>query len=185
MELVKYSMGDIVTGVLEVTKKDYLDIKDKYEIIERDFSLNIDTIGDDMVIGGIVPINSDVYDIYYNRPAKEDVEYWLVGKEYLNTMVDRIGGFNFSELRDLARTGVIKSMARKGWNGKGMFIVYVPGSVVTIRENSPYWNVGLRGKLKIDPHFDMYTAGKTMQPGWVCSQADMCADDWVVPRQVD
>jgi len=61
-----------------------------------------------------------------------------------------------------------------------MFIIYVPGSEVEVKENTPYWNAGLRGKIKIEPHFDMYTAQGTMQPGWVCSQADMNADDWII-----
>ena len=73
-----------------------------------------------------------------------------------------------------------KKVARKGWNGKGMFLVYVPGSEVEIRENTSYWNVGLRGKIKIDSHIDMYTSSGTMQPGWLASQADILANDWEV-----
>ena len=61
-----------------------------------------------------------------------------------------------------------------------MWLVYVPGSEVEVREGTPYWNAGLRGKIKIDGHIDMYTAQGTMQPGWLASQADMQAEDWVV-----
>ena len=66
--------------------------------------------------------------------------------------------FNFCEIRNLARNKIIPKFARRGWNGKGMFIVYVSGSEVEVKENTPYWNPGLRGKIKIEPHFDMYTA---------------------------
>ena len=50
-------------------------------------------------------------------------------------------------------------IARKGWNGKGMYLYLhiFPG---------------------YDPCIVMYTAGKTHQPGWLASQADILANDW-------
>lgn len=69
-------------------------------------------------------------------------------------------------------------VARAGWNGKGMFLLYVPGSTVA-RAGPPYSNAGLTS-VTIDPHIDMFTANGTMQPGWLASQADLLADDWEV-----
>jgi len=86
--------------------------------------------------------------------------------------------FDFGTAVKLAMQG--HKIARKGWNGKNMFVIYVPGSVINVRENTPYWNAGLRGELQIDGHFDMYTAKGTMQPGWVASQADIQAEDWMI-----
>ena len=67
---------------------------------------------------------------------------------------------------------------RAGWNGKNMWLVYVPGTIgVEPREGTPYAKAGLT-LVDIDPHIDMYTAKGTMQPGWLCSQADGLAEDW-------
>jgi len=71
-----------------------------------------------------------------------------------------------------------ETVMREGWNGKGMWLVYVPGSDVEVREKTPYWKAGLRGKLHIEGHIDMFTAQGNMQPGWLASQADMVAKDW-------
>ena len=58
-----------------------------------------------------------------------------------------------------------------------MWLVLQSSSEVTLREGSCYYNAGLR-EVKIDAHIDMYTAGGTMQPGWLASQADMLSNDW-------
>ena len=73
-------------------------------------------------------------------------------------------------------------VARKGWNGKGMWLV-LQGSTPDVKpyNGSCYSNAleGVQESVTIDAHIDMYTAGKTMQPGWLASQADMLAEDWV------
>lgn len=53
------------------------------------------------------------------------------------------------------------SVARKGWNGRGMhlYLWQSPGSEML-------------------PCVVMKTAQGTLQPGWLCSQADLLADDW-------
>lgn len=72
-------------------------------------------------------------------------------------------------------------VARAGWNGKGMWLILQSGSQVELREGSCYYNAGLR-HVTIDPHIDMFTAGGTMQPGWLASQADMLALDWCIVK---
>lgn len=74
-------------------------------------------------------------------------------------------------------------VARAGWNGKGMFLVYVPGTdAVWPREGSPYADrmVSPNGTIDINPHIDMKTATGEMQPGWLASQPDMLANDWTI-----
>lgn len=71
-------------------------------------------------------------------------------------------------------------LARSGWNGKGMWLIYVPGSAnLPLRDGSCYYKHGL-SEVTIDPHIDMMTAKGTMQPGWLASQADMLAEDWAI-----
>lgn len=77
-------------------------------------------------------------------------------------------------------------VARAGWNGKGMFLVYVPGSIVRAYHGTPYAKESIidqEGHVTINPHIDMKTATGEMQPGWLASQTDMLAEDWLVVNQ--
>lgn len=74
-----------------------------------------------------------------------------------------------------------RKVARKGWNGKGMFIILVPGSIgVKPVVNTPCSKAGITDKVNIEQHIDMHNAQGSMQPGWNASQADMLAEDWVI-----
>ena len=83
---------------------------------------------------------------------------------------------DFGQALNALRAG--HKVRRAGWNGKGMFLVYVPGTAkVKLNEGSPYHNAGLTA-VDINPHIDMLTATGEMQPGWLASQTDMLAFDW-------
>lgn len=73
-------------------------------------------------------------------------------------------------------------VCRAGWNGKGMWLVLAAGTdgkVIAMSILSDYAKAGIK-EICIDPHIDMYTAQGTMQPGWLASQAEMLADDWMI-----
>jgi hypothetical protein len=61
-----------------------------------------------------------------------------------------------------------KKVARKGWNGKNMYITLIPAG------NAMYQGYDMQDCI------GMKTADGVMQPGWLASQADMLADDWEV-----
>ena len=70
---------------------------------------------------------------------------------------------------------------REGWNGKNMWLIFVPGSPrVRPVAGTPYSKAGIEEPTNINAHIDMYTAQGEMQPGWLASQTDMLADDWQV-----
>jgi len=89
-------------------------------------------------------------------------------------------GMNFGLALEALKKGM--KVARRGWNGKNMWLVRVPGTPdrVPFMEGTPYRDAGLDRPTKIDSHIDMYTAQGTMQPGWLASQGDMDADDWMI-----
>ena len=89
-------------------------------------------------------------------------------------------GLNFGLALEALKKGI--KVARKGWNGKGMWLMRVPGTPgkVPFMMGTPYRDAGLDRPTQIDAHIDMYTAQGTMQPGWLASQADMDADDWTI-----
>lgn len=79
-----------------------------------------------------------------------------------------------------------KKVARTGWNGKGMWLILVPGTpLAQMREGTPY-AAALPNQTHVEilPHIDMYTINaegrRAMLPGWLASQSDMLAEDWVV-----
>ena len=85
---------------------------------------------------------------------------------------------NFGEAIEALKKG--KKVSRPGWNGRGMWLILVPGSLVEIKQGTTYSHAGLSGEVLINGHIDMRTATGGMQPGWLASQTDMLAEDWVV-----
>lgn len=85
----------------------------------------------------------------------------------------------FGDAIEAAKGGA--RIARRGWNGKGMWVCYMPP--VTIAEglvNGRTKQFVPTGDLRVGGYFVMWTADGTWQPGWLASQADMLADDWSV-----
>lgn len=88
---------------------------------------------------------------------------------------------------DAMRAGY--KVRRAGWNGKGMFIVLMPelklpphssqepGAKVNDRTAR---HIGEDTPLDSQPYVAMWTAAQQWQPGWLCSQADLLANDWEV-----
>jgi len=81
-------------------------------------------------------------------------------------MVEQQAEFDFGLALKLLKEG--HKVARKGWNGKGMWLKLIPAG------NAMYQGYPMQDCI------GMKTANSLMQPGWLASQADMLADDWVV-----
>lgn len=93
-------------------------------------------------------------------------------------------GLNFGMALDALKCGL--KVARAGWNGKGMWIILVPGTPdLRPRPDTPYGRA-LPDALTIEilPHIDMWTVNadgrRAMLPGWLASQSDMLASDWML-----
>ena len=72
-----------------------------------------------------------------------------------------------------------QKVAREGWNGRGMFLFLVPGSVFKVNR-APLLGIYPEGtEINYCPHVDMKTADGKVVP-WLCSQTDMLAKDWVI-----
>lgn len=69
-------------------------------------------------------------------------------------------------------------VARDGWNGKGMFLYYVPASAYP-----PSTEVAKEAFGGENVPYGAYVAMKTAQGNvvpWLASQTDMLADDWYI-----
>lgn len=83
--------------------------------------------------------------------------------------------------------------ARKGWNGKGMFIFMRPADTLTagfivnkvksLPEGLKKWvaeHHEENDELKFTEYLCMKAADGTIVNGWVASQTDILAEDWEV-----
>jgi hypothetical protein len=66
-------------------------------------------------------------------------------------------------------------VARAGWNGKSMFLIYVPSFDWTIADGL----LAGESSLSFGNWIGMKTADNKFIP-WLASQTDMLADDWQV-----
>ncbi len=170
---------DVTKEQLEKLVLDYTFIsvsqKDK-EVIEQ--------MDDGEYVGTIM---GDI-DAIFTGSFEETPDCWLVSKASMKVYKTLNDEFNIAEAIALLKAGY--KVARKAWNGnrndKGelvirMFLVYVPGSKVTVKDNTPYANaVGAGTELTIHEHLDLRTPAGTIQPGWVRAQPDLFATDYIV-----
>jgi len=91
---------------------------------------------------------------------------------------------NFAQALEALKTG--KKVARHGWNGKGMFVYLVRGTVLEAFElrNEAETHVGENlppySHVKINSHIDMKAADGSIVVGWLASQTDLLAEDWEI-----
>ena len=80
-----------------------------------------------------------------------------------------------------------KKVARAGWNGKGMWLCvplvegpkHVSMDGIWGEPNKDYAGL-IGGTVKVMPYVTMKTADGCIVMGWLASQTDMLAEDWVV-----
>ncbi len=75
-------------------------------------------------------------------------------------------------------------VARKGWNGKGMFLWLKPAATVKSEWCKDPMLKGLAdangGSIEALGTICMYTAQHQILSGWLASQTDILSEDWVV-----
>ena len=137
-----------------------------------------------------IPVHSDVFSRY--QPEKGD---YLVQYEdgYLSVSPQKAFEEGYTELVDSdSPVGVVPfgsfswalmrvqdgaKVARRGWNGKGMFVFLVPGSTFNVNR-PPLLGIYPEGtEINYHAHIDMRTADGQIVP-WLVSQSDMLANDW-------
>lgn len=91
----------------------------------------------------------------------------------------------YEALKECTENG--KKITREDWNGKGMFVYYIPPHDVPVKDwltrdkNTELTDSErLNGVVHIAGHFDMYNAQGIRIIGWLASQTDMASDQWEV-----
>ena len=105
---------------------------------------------------------------------------------YYNEYVGRPNGFlTFGMAIEAMKRG--KKVARRGWNGKGMWICVplcdgpkeIPATGIWGKPNAEYAEQN-GGTVKVMPYVTMKTADGSIVMGWLASQTDMLAEDWEI-----
>ena len=77
-----------------------------------------------------------------------------------------------------------KYVTRKGWNGKGMFLWLKPGANVKAEwcKDPKLYDLAMQngGEIEALGTICMFTAQKQILSGWLASQTDMLAEDWMI-----
>lgn len=97
-----------------------------------------------------------------------------------------VTGMNFGHALAALKDGA--KVARAGWNGKGMWIALTPGSAFAAVHAKCGHAAAKRaveladpdGEIELAPHIDMRAADGVMVVGWLASQTDMLAEDWMI-----
>jgi len=72
-----------------------------------------------------------------------------------------------------------RRMARRGWNGSGMFVFLVPGSRFKVNREPLLSILGEGTEVDYRGHIDLRAADGTIGV-WTPSSTDLLAHDWVI-----
>lgn len=96
---------------------------------------------------------------------------------------EQVGTQNLSFGQALEALELGRKVAREGWNGKGMYLWLLPAATITrswIKDPMLLEVYGDRDDLKMLGSIRMRTAGGEVLTGWLASQTDMLAKDWLI-----
>jgi len=191
--------GNKISEVLEVTGKDLEALNGNYSFISiSEHDMNTVDFKSDEVVGVIAgDINSidEVWDGVNEQLQNPDC--WFINKEFFDknyvNLEDPETRFSFGDAITLLKAGY--KVARIGWNGKGMYLRLITKKMlhscqcqfelkryfpdIIKRDENDYRD---SGHVKVDEVIAMRTALGTIQPGWLASQADILAEDWVLVK---
>lgn len=88
--------------------------------------------------------------------------------------------FDFGEAIRRLKAG--HKVARKGWNGKGMFVVYqkgYPNGIPCNKQTAEAWGINEGDLFVCNPYFQIRCVDGSHSM-WVPSINDCLAEDWVV-----
>ena len=126
--------------------------------------------------GWTIPKDENPADEGYLVKYSDGYESWSPKKQFEEAYRE-CDNMTFGLAIEMMKKG--KKVAREGWNGKGMFLYYVP-----VASYTPCTPIGEEcatdnGKVPYGAYIAMKTAQGNVVP-WLASQTDMLAEDWVV-----
>ena len=124
------------------------------------------------------------YLVEYQDGEPNTTEYkgyisWSPKEQFDNAYQDVTKGVSFGHAVELLKGG--HRVARSGWNGKGMFLYYVPENKYPASRNEHGTMVGVfeDDMVPYGAYIAMKTAQNNVVP-WLASQTDVLAEDWQI-----
>lgn len=108
---------------------------------------------------------------------------WVIADEKNCPVLGGEATFSFGDAIKYMKRGL--RVARKGWNGKGMYVFcgfdFAFGTKADLSEFNPTEDPECTEENKVYVYdcLVLRTADKKLQPGWLASQSDMLAEDWM------
>lgn len=134
--------------------------------------------------GWIAPVDPNAADEGYHIVYPDGYENWCP-KAQFEEVSRPIDGMTFGMAIDAMKHG--RRVARKGWNGKGMWLCIplvdgpkeIPVTGIWGKPNAEYAEQN-GGKVTVVPYITMKAADGTIVMGWLASQTDMLSEDWCI-----
>lgn len=126
--------------------------------------------------GNVLDIR-ETEDVFYTLANITSDEWEVVGECDVDL---NIHTFRFGEALRMLKQG--KRMTRKGWNGKGLFVVYqkgYPQGIPCNRQTAEAWGMNEGDLFKCEPYLQISTVDGS-HAMWVPSIRDCLADDWEI-----
>ena len=111
---------------------------------------------------------------YQKKPVVIEAPHLCIGEQNVVALTDT---FSFSRALEVLKNGA--RVARKGWNGKGMFVLLINGHAVAESINACYGDGTNKVNVPVRDALYLYTTTNELV-AWGASQTDMLADDWQI-----
>lgn len=129
------------------------------------------------------------YHVRYTNPDGSFYDSWSP-KNVFEKAYHEVKGMNFGEVIEALKTGL--AVRRKGWNGKGLFIVkqvpsHIEADIIPNMQSLPQSAKDILMKRE-NPHIDYTNQMLIINPdgrvdSWVPSVSDVFAEDWEVVNE--
>ena len=126
--------------------------------------------------GWKIPSDENPEDEGYHIRYPDGYESWCPKKQF-NEAYRKCDNMTFGIAIEALKKG--KKVARAGWNGKGMFLYYVPVGAYAPCTEIAASLVNENGLVEYGAYIAMKTAQGNVVP-WLASQTDMLAEDWII-----
>lgn len=129
--------------------------------------------------GWTIPSNENPNDEGYLVEYEDGYQSWAP-REVLEKAYRDCEGLTFGIAVELMKKGT--KVARRGWNGKGMFVVYqkgYPNGIPCNKQTADAWGLSEGDLFKCNPYLQIKCADGSHSM-WVPSINDVLAEDWCI-----
>lgn len=130
--------------------------------------------------GWQIPEDENPADDGYLVKYSDDYESWSPKEPFERAYRSFDGGMPFGSALDLLKMGY--KLQRKGWNGKGQFVVYqkgYPDGIPCNKQTAEAWGMNEGDLFKCNPYLQIKNVDGSHSM-WVPSIGDVLAEDWIV-----